>query len=69
MAAWRPRRRARAARHGRGWLSYPRTGTNVFRVLPVKKPDGSWDTIYLDSGKNPPNGVVVQYFLPEKPAR
>lgn len=49
-----------------GLVAYPRTGTNVFRVLPVKKADGSWDTIYLDSGKNPPNGVVVQYFLPEK---
>jgi photosystem II stability/assembly factor-like uncharacterized protein len=50
-----------------GMISYPRTGTNVFRVLPVKKPDGSYDTLYLDSGKNPPNGVVVQYYLPERP--
>ena len=44
------------------------SGSTCQAVLPVKKPDGSWDTIYLDSGKNPPNGVVVQYFLPEKSA-
>jgi len=36
-------------------------------TLPVKKPDGSYDTLYLDSGKNPPNGVVVNYWLPERP--
>ncbi len=50
-----------------GMVNYARTGTNVMRVLPVRQPDGSYETIYLDSGKNPPNGVVVQYYLPEPP--
>ena len=51
-----------------GLISYPRTGTNVIRVLPRKQPDGSYDALLLDSGKNPPYGVVMQYYLPEKPA-
>ncbi|MCK6449306.1 MAG: glycosyl hydrolase [Alphaproteobacteria bacterium] len=50
-----------------GMISYPRTGTNVIRVLPLKQPDGSYDNLLLDSGRNPPYGVVVQYYLPDKP--
>jgi len=50
-----------------GMISYPRTGTNIFRVLPVRRPDGGHDTLYLDSGRNPPNGVVVHYHLAEAP--
>jgi len=51
-----------------GMVSYARTGTSVIRVLPVERPDGSHDIHLLDSGKNPPNGVVVHYDLPEPPA-
>jgi len=46
-----------------GMVSYARTGTNLVRVLPVKQPDGGYETIFLDSGQNPPYGVVVHYWL------
>jgi len=50
-----------------GMVNYARTGASIFRVLPMAKPDGGYDTLYLDAGQNPPNGVVIHYFLPEKP--
>jgi photosystem II stability/assembly factor-like uncharacterized protein len=52
-----------------GMVSYARTGASIFRVLPVQRPDGSYHTLFLDSGQNPPNGVVVHYFLPDPPPR
>lgn len=51
-----------------GMVNYARTGTNVIRVLPVKQPDGSYENILLDSGQNPPYGVVVHYYLADRPA-
>ena len=51
-----------------GMVSYGRTGTNIIRVLPLRRPDGAYDNLLLDSGKNPPYGVVVQYYL-AKPAK
>ena len=51
-----------------GMVNYARTGTSLIRVLPVKKPDGGYETIYLDSGQNPPYGVVVHYWLADAPA-
>ena len=51
-----------------GMVSYARTGASIFRVLPVPRPDGGHDTLYLDSGQNPPNGVVIHYFLPRPPS-
>jgi hypothetical protein len=38
-------------------------------VLPQSRPDGGYDTLFLDSGQNPPNGVVVHYHLPDPPPR
>ena len=46
-----------------GMVNYGRTGTNIIRVLPLRQPDGSYENLLLDSGKNPPYGVVVQYYL------
>ena len=46
-----------------GMVSYPRTGASLFRVLPLKRPDGGYDTIHLDAGQNPPNGVTIHYHL------
>jgi photosystem II stability/assembly factor-like uncharacterized protein len=31
------------------------------------RPDGTADRTYLDAGQNPPNGVIVTYYLREKP--
>ena len=50
-----------------GMISYARTGASIIRVLPVRQPDGDYDVKYLDSGENPPNGVVIHYYLPRAP--
>jgi photosystem II stability/assembly factor-like uncharacterized protein len=50
-----------------GMVSYGRTGASIIRVLPLKQPDGGYETTYLDSGQNPPNGVVIQYHLAATP--
>ena len=52
-----------------GMVNYARTGASIFRVLPVQKPDGNYETLFLDTGENPPNGVVVHYYLPDPPPR
>ncbi|MBI3707460.1 MAG: glycosyl hydrolase [Proteobacteria bacterium] len=51
-----------------GMVNYARTGASIYRVLPVRRPDGGYDALHLDSGQNPPNGVVVQYYLAGRPA-
>jgi photosystem II stability/assembly factor-like uncharacterized protein len=51
-----------------GMVSYGRTGASIIRVLPLKQPDGGYDTLYLDSGQNPPNGVMIHYHLATEPA-
>src|SRR5262249_41476242 len=35
-----------------GMVNYGRSGTNIIRVLPMRKSDGTADTVHLDSGKN-----------------
>jgi len=50
-----------------GMVNYARTGASIFRVLPVPRPEGGHDILSLDSGQNPPNGVVVNYYLPDPP--
>ncbi len=52
-----------------GMVSYARTGASIFRVLPLPRPDGGHETLFLDAGQNPPNGVVVHYHLPDPPPR
>jgi photosystem II stability/assembly factor-like uncharacterized protein len=51
-----------------GMINYARTGASIIRVLPVRQSDGGYDTLHLDSGQNPPNGVVAHYYLPEPPS-
>jgi hypothetical protein len=50
-----------------GMVNYARTGASIIRVLPVPRADGGHDVTFLDAGQNPPNGVVVQYHLPDPP--
>jgi photosystem II stability/assembly factor-like uncharacterized protein len=52
-----------------GMVNYARTGASIFRVLPVPRSDGSHEIRLLDSGENPPDGVVVLYHLPDPPPR
>jgi hypothetical protein len=37
----------------------------MYEVKPA--PDGATETVILDAGANPPNGVVVQYYLNQAP--
>jgi photosystem II stability/assembly factor-like uncharacterized protein len=46
-----------------GMISYARTGASLYRVLSLRRPDGGYDTIHLDSGQNPPGGVMIHYHL------
>ncbi|MGH2448532.1 MAG: WD40/YVTN/BNR-like repeat-containing protein [Chloroflexota bacterium] len=46
---------------------YGRVGTLVVGYRQVEKPDGLKDRNFLDAGKNPPDGVIVTYFLPGEP--
>jgi photosystem II stability/assembly factor-like uncharacterized protein len=50
-----------------GMVNYGRTGAGVIRVLPIRKADGEHEVRYLDAGENPPNGVVIHYYLSEPP--
>jgi hypothetical protein len=48
----------------RGVLNYGHAGTSITLYDPVTSPDGSSVPKLLTAGANPPQGVVVQYFLP-----
>src|SRR5947209_1551447 len=42
-------------------------GPVTYGFRQIEKPDGRKETKPLDAGKNPPNGVIVAYYLAEKP--
>src|SRR5256714_8574860 len=46
---------------------YRLTGATMATIRRKKKPDGEMVDEYLDAGKNPPDGVIVAYFLKQKP--
>jgi hypothetical protein len=48
-------------------INYTRVGPLVFAFKQEEEKDGQVRTTFLDAGQNPPNGVAVRYFLPEKP--
>jgi hypothetical protein len=48
-------------------VNYTRVGPLVFGFKQEEGKDGQVRTTFLDAGKNPPSGVAVRYFLPEKP--
>ncbi len=50
----------------RGVVNYGHAGTSITLYDPVNSADGSSVPNLLTAGANPPQGVVVQYFLPEK---
>src|SRR6266516_7222991 len=55
---------SRPASHGK---FYRLTGATMATIRRKKKPDGEMVDTYLDSGKNPPDGVIVTYYLKQKP--
>ena len=50
-----------------GPVVYSFTGHLMVATTKKPGPDGEPETVYLDSGKNPPNGVIIRYHLKEKP--
>ncbi len=47
---------------------YRQTGVSTITARRVKKANGETATINLNAGQNPPDGVIVYYYLKEKPA-
>jgi photosystem II stability/assembly factor-like uncharacterized protein len=46
---------------------YAHAGTSQIQYDPIVRPDGTTSGVYLDAGSNPPEGVVVCYYLREPP--
>ncbi len=49
-------------------MSYRMAGTTVVTFKQKKKPNGETKEVLVNAGENPPDGVIVRYFLKEKPA-
>ena len=70
-------RRARPIRYvtNRGFFrqatpgkNYQMSGATIFTKTQEKKADGTVVEHFLDAGSNPPDGVLVTYYLKEKPS-
>ncbi|HEY8293518.1 MAG TPA: glycosyl hydrolase, partial [Thermomicrobiales bacterium] len=48
-------------------MSYRMAGTVVVTFKQKKKPNGETEEVLVNAGENPPDGVIVRYFLKEKP--
>ncbi len=48
-------------------VNYEMTGPVTIDYLAIKKPNGDTDYQPLNAGKNPPDGAIIHFFLPEKP--
>ena len=48
-------------------VDYTHADTSVIAVDAVRDPDGAIEHRYLDAGENPPEGVVIHYYLKEAP--
>ncbi|HEX5166607.1 MAG TPA: glycosyl hydrolase [Thermomicrobiales bacterium] len=51
----------------KGYVHYRGVGTSNIAMEVIEKPDGTSETHLLDAGENPPDGLVLQYYLREKP--
>ncbi len=64
------RNRAFGYKPVKGQKNYRFTAATMYTVWPVEKePTGEMVDIHLDGGKNPPDGVIVTYWLREKPKK
>ena len=48
-------------------INYQRIGFTVVAYRKIEGPDGQGRLNFLDSGKNPPDGVTITYYLKDKP--
>ncbi len=51
-----------------GMVNHAHAATSVVSYTTVKRPDGTTRNEYVNAGANPPDGVIIQYFLAEPPA-
>ena len=49
-------------------MSYRMAGTTVITFRETQKPNGEKERKFVNVGENPPDGVIVRYYLKEKPA-
>jgi photosystem II stability/assembly factor-like uncharacterized protein len=49
------------------FVNYKMTGPVTVGYKPTETPSGQKTELFYDAGQNPPNGVVVHYWLPDKP--
>jgi hypothetical protein len=49
------------------YTNYANSGTSVVAYAQRNSASGEDEKIYLNAGANPPNGVTLTYFLPERP--
>jgi photosystem II stability/assembly factor-like uncharacterized protein len=47
--------------------NYRMTGATIVTYRQIEKPDGSKAQVNIDAGQNPPEGVLVSYWLRDKP--
>src|SRR6266542_2317254 len=47
--------------------NYRHPGGRIFASVVEERPNGEKDEIYLDAGKNPPDGVIITYWLDAAP--
>ncbi|HET9016298.1 MAG TPA: hypothetical protein VFN57_11920, partial [Thermomicrobiaceae bacterium] len=71
---FRPRPTVRMRVYGRapsevapGHVHYTKADTSTVAYLPVHEPDGSLRFEQLEAGANPPQGVVIQYYVERAP--
>ncbi len=48
-------------------MSYRMAGTTVITYRQKKKANGETEEVLINAGENPPDGVIVRYYLKEKP--
>ncbi|MDQ6601522.1 MAG: glycosyl hydrolase, partial [Chloroflexota bacterium] len=51
-----------------GMVNHAHAATSVVSYTTVKRSDGTTRKEYVNAGANPPDGVIIQYFLAEPPA-
>lgn len=50
-----------------GYVTYTGVGTSQYASELIEKADGTTETHILDAGENPPDALMIQYYLSEKP--
>ena len=49
-----------------GMVNHGHAATSVVSYVTTKRPDGTARKEYVNAGANPPDGVIIQYYLPKE---